>query len=126
MYGPEYPLQSDRYFRSRILPKLLDEASEMFRFHSCKFNVELHKTTAARVVFNKEFSIMNCFTLEASMHAYINKERRTVEFKRPDFCEMGRKLGTTLLTYADIVDDDERVKVNLKRQYQLKKRKTQQ
>lgn len=77
IYGPEYQLQSDKYFRSRVLPKLLDENSEMFRFHSCKFNVEPLKTRAARVVFNKEFGIMNCFTMEASMYGYIAKDRRT-------------------------------------------------
>lgn len=97
----------------------------MFRFHSCKFSVEQHKTRAARVVFNKEFGIMNCFTLEASMYGYINKDRRTIELKKQDFELMGNKLGLTLLTYADIVDDDERIKVNLKRQFQLKKKKSQ-
>ena len=119
IYGPEYPLQSDKYFRSRILPKLLDENCETFRFHSCKFHIEPHKTTAARVVFNKEYNIMNCFTLEASMFGYINKERRTIEFTRRDFEQMGLSLGTSFLQYADIVDDDERVKMNLKRQFQF-------
>jgi hypothetical protein len=55
MYGPEYQLQSNKYFKSRILPKLLDEKSEMFRFHSCKFKVEPMKERCARAVFNKEF-----------------------------------------------------------------------
>ena len=73
MYGPEYPLQSTKYLKCRVLPKLLDEKSEMFRFHSCKFNVERSKLGAARVVFLQEFGITNCFTLEASMHAYVNK-----------------------------------------------------
>jgi hypothetical protein len=61
----------------------------MFRFHSCKFSVEPHKVRAARVVFNKEFSVMNCFTLEASMYGYINKERRTIELTKEDFELMG-------------------------------------
>jgi len=79
IYGPEYALHSDRYFKARILPKLLDENSEMFRFHSCKFTVEPPKQRSARVVFNKEYNIMNSFTLEASMFGYIDKDRRTVE-----------------------------------------------
>lgn len=51
MYGPEYPLQSTKYLKCRVIPKLLDEKSDMFRFHSCKFNVERSKLGAARVVF---------------------------------------------------------------------------
>jgi hypothetical protein len=62
----------------------------MFRFHSCKFTVEPAKQRAARVVFNKEFNIMNCFTLEASMFGYINQERRTVELTLNNFIEMGK------------------------------------
>ena len=72
-----------------MLPKLLDEASEMFRFHSCKFNVEAIKTRCARVIFNREFNIMNCFTLEASMFGFINKQRRTIELTLDDYLLMG-------------------------------------
>ena len=32
---------------------------------------------------------MNCFTLEASMYGYINKERRTIELTKEDFELMG-------------------------------------
>lgn len=47
----------------------------MFRFYSCKFRIQKSKLKAARVVLFKEFNIMNCFTLEASFHGYITKER---------------------------------------------------
>jgi hypothetical protein len=81
MYGPEYPLQSNKYFRCRLLPKLLSDQSVFFRFHACRFNVKEDKTRCARVVFNQEYGIMNCYTLEASMFGFLNAERRTEEFQ---------------------------------------------
>jgi hypothetical protein len=99
MYGPEYPLQSTKYLKCRVIPKLLDEKSEMFRFHSCKFNVERSKLGAARVVFFQEFGVTNCFTLEASMHAYVNKDRQTIEFTENDLIILGVQMGQSIHQY---------------------------
>jgi hypothetical protein len=52
----------------------------MFRFYSCKFRIEKSKVKTARVVLFREFGIMNCFTLEASFHGFIDKDRSTTEF----------------------------------------------
>jgi len=65
----------------------------MFRFYSCKFRIEKSKLKAARVVLWKEFNIMNCFTLEASFHGYLNKARQTIEFTTEMFEKMGEILG---------------------------------
>lgn len=97
MYGPEQAINTERYYKSRVLPKLLDENTEMFRFNSCKFNLEPSKRSAARAVFSSgQFEIFNCFTLEASMYGYIDKDRHTVEFTRNKYQEMGCMIGTTL------------------------------
>ena len=37
MYAPYFPLHSKKYLQIRMLPKLLAEQSEMFRYYSCKF-----------------------------------------------------------------------------------------
>lgn len=79
MYGPNYPLHSAKYLKARILPKLLDEKAEIFRYFSCKFRVEKSKLSAARVVVNSEFGVMSCYTLEASMFGYIADDRSTKE-----------------------------------------------
>ena len=34
IYGPQYPLSSEKYCRTRILSKLLSEETEMFRYHT--------------------------------------------------------------------------------------------
>jgi cytosolic carboxypeptidase protein 2/3 len=74
------PLHSDKYLKMRVLPKLLGEETEMFRYHSCSFQNEKSKTTAARISLYREFGIWNCFTLEASFHGYFDKERVNHEF----------------------------------------------
>ncbi len=75
IYGPYFPLHNERYLKMRVLPKLLSERTDMFRFYSCKFRIQKSKLKAARVVLWKEFNIMNCFTLEASFHGFIDKDR---------------------------------------------------
>jgi hypothetical protein len=84
-YGPYYPLHNERYLKMRVLPKIFSEASEMFRFYSCKFRIEKSKLKAARVVLWKEFKIMNCFTLESSFHAFFDRERKNKELMLPNF-----------------------------------------
>ena len=64
----------------RVLPKLMSEQTEMFRFFSCKFRIQRSKEKTARVVLWREFNIMNCFTLEASFHGYFDKEREKKDF----------------------------------------------
>lgn len=108
MYGPHYPLHNEGYFKSKILPKLLDDKTEMFRFYSCKFRIEKSKVKTARVVLFREFGIMNCFTLEASFHGFIDKDRSTSEFTTESLEKVGQLLGETLADYAEMVDEDDR------------------
>jgi cytosolic carboxypeptidase protein 2/3 len=39
IYGPHFPLHNEKYLKMRVLPKLLSERTEMFRFYSCKFRI---------------------------------------------------------------------------------------
>lgn len=57
MYGPSFPIHDHRYMRMRVIPKLMSEKSEMFRFFSCKFRLQESKRKTARVVMWKEFNI---------------------------------------------------------------------
>jgi len=50
IYGPYYPLHQEKYFKMRIIPKLLSEETSKFRFFSCKFRIEKSKEKAARIV----------------------------------------------------------------------------
>ncbi len=123
MYGPHYPLHNERYFKSKVFPKLLDDKTQMFRFYSCKFRIEKSKVKTARVVLFREFGIMNCFTLEASFHGFIDKDRSTSELTTESLQEMGCILGNTMYDYNDLVDEDDRQKAQVREALRSKKKK---
>ena len=37
MYGPHYMLHEENYMKIRMIPKLISERTDMFRYYSCKF-----------------------------------------------------------------------------------------
>lgn len=80
MYGPHFPLHDERYFRIRMIPKLMSVLTPVFRYYSCKFRYEKYKMTAARIVIAKEYGVTCCFTLENSMFAYLDENRNTIVF----------------------------------------------
>lgn len=94
----------------------------MFRFFSCKF-IEKSKLRAARVVLFKEFGIMNCFTLEASFHGFMDKDRTTTELTIEDLEDMGKTLGCGFHEYGELVDEDARQKYNIKMQIKNSKKR---
>lgn len=110
IYGPYYPLHSDKHLKMRILPKLLSEETDKFRYFSCKFRIEKSKEKAARIVLWREFNIMNCFTLEASFFGYLNEERETIEFSTQHLENMGEHLANSLYEYLLILEEEERLK----------------
>ena len=95
----------------RIIPKLLAEETQKFRYHSCKFRLEQSKLKAARIVMWREFNIMNCFTFEASFHGFFTTDGNTTanyEFTMPQYEEMGEHLGNSLFEYLMIMEEEER------------------
>jgi len=80
MYGPHYPLHSRRYLKIRVIPRLLSELTDMFRYYSCKFRVEKYKNSCARIALWRDFGIPNSFTIESSVFGYLNKDRETIPF----------------------------------------------
>ena len=51
---------------------------------------------------------MNCFTLEASFHGFINEDRITEELTVEYLEEMGQTLGIGFSDYLNLVEDDDR------------------
>lgn len=94
----------------RVIPKLLSEETDMFRYHSCSFLNEKSKETAARIVLYKEFDIFNCFTLEASFHGYFDKDKNNFEFTQESYEQMGVNLVNSLYEYVMIIEESERRK----------------
>jgi len=123
IYGPYYPLHSNNYLAVRVFAKLLEEATEMFRYKACKFKEEQDKMSAARLVLSKEFGIMNSFTIEASFYAFINKERQLIEFDSELYELMGQKIGETIFEYQSIIEEDRLRRLQKLYLYRLKKKK---
>ena len=125
IYGPQEPLHSDKYLRMRIIPKLIAEETNKFRYHSCRFRLEQSKLKAARIVMWREFNIMNCFTFEASLHGYFDQKNTNFEFKRATYEEMGEHLANSFFEYLMIMEEEERIH-KLKEIAKKKKQKQKQ
>lgn len=108
MYGPQVPLHSDKYLKMRVIPRLLSDETDMFRFHSCRFVNEKSKAKAARIVINKECGVMNCYTLEASFHSWFDRDNVNFEFTPERYEEMGAALVESLWVYMQMKEEDDR------------------
>lgn len=106
IYGPYYPLHDDRYVRVRILAKLLAERTQMFRYPACKFRTEPDKVNAARFVISREFDVMNSLTLESSFYAYLDEERKTIEFSHSFYEKMGVHFASSVLDYLHLLEEE--------------------
>jgi cytosolic carboxypeptidase protein 2/3 len=122
MFGPQVPMHSDKYLKMRVIPKLISDETEMFRFHSCKFQNEKSKGKAARITLYKQFGIFNSFTLEASFHGYYTKDKVTHEFTEALYEQMGACLVNSLYEYVLLLEEDERRK-HIKKLERLKLKK---
>jgi hypothetical protein len=94
----------------RVIPKLLSDETEMFRYHSCSFQNDKSKETAARITLFREFNIYNSFTLEASFHGYFDHDKVNHEFTEQKYEQMGANLVNSLYEYVMICEEDERRK----------------
>lgn len=104
MYGPYVPMHSLDYFKMRVLPRLIADETNMFRFHSCRFVDEKSKQRAARIAINKECGVTNCFTLEASFHSWFDRENQNFEFTPDNLEQMGVALVNSLYEYILMVE----------------------
>ena len=97
MYGPEFPIFSHNYLRCRVLPKLLNDRTTMFRYWSGIWRVSKAKKATARAVFFQQFNIAHCFTVEASNGSfYCGETKVTTEFEPHHFIKMGWMIGEAL------------------------------
>lgn len=122
VYGPEVPLHSYKYYKMRIIPKLIGDETSKFRYFSCKFRHEHSKLKAARIVMYRQFNIFNCYTYEASMHGYFDENNQNYEFNCQTYEEMGEHLVNALYEYMIIQEEEERRR-RLKEIEKRKKRK---
>lgn len=63
MYGPEFPIVERYYYEARIFPKLLGDATPMFRYYSCIFKINEFKESTARAVLLRRLGIPLSYTI---------------------------------------------------------------
>mmetsp|Transcript_6476 Transcript_6476/g.7429 ORF Transcript_6476/g.7429 Transcript_6476/m.7429 type:complete len:93 (+) Transcript_6476:123-401(+) len=91
MYGPHYPLHSSNYMNIRVIPKLMSERTNMFRFYSCKFRSEKFKENCARLSLWRNFNIQISLTIESSFHGFLDENRNTQLFNEVNLQLFGQK-----------------------------------
>lgn len=103
IYGPRYPLHSQHYVGIRVLPKLLQARTPMFRYYSCRFANQPEKQNCARLVLSRELQLANCYTMEASMWAYFEAEsRKTIEFDPQSLLGFGKQFALSIYDWVQV------------------------
>ena len=110
IYGPYYPLHSDKYYTVRLLPKLISDQSPPFRFPACHFRCEASKLQSARLVIWKELHLANSFTVECSLYGYLTEDRKTVPFNEQSVMDVGKSIMLGLNQYVKLMEMDEKSK----------------
>ena len=109
MYGPEFPIIQRQYYECRVFPKLLGNATSMFRYYSCSFKISESKRKTARAVFLRKLMIPFSYTVEASISSHYNYESlKDVGFTTASWIEMGKIVGSTLANYTSIIVNTEK------------------
>lgn len=121
LYGPQFALHNDQFHLARVVPKLMSEQTEMFRFFSCKFRVSKLKHRAARAVVAKEFAVPYSYTFEASFHCYLNEMRQTIMLTLQDYMQLGKLLAKTLSEF-DILLEIDRLRLESRSNIRMLKR----
>lgn len=110
IYGPHFPLHSEYHCKIRVIPKLLSENTDIFRYYSCKFRNDWSKRKAARLVVSREHQLPFSYTVEASSFGYLDADRNTVRFDNINLQKMGQHILFTILQYLDLRNDEIRTK----------------
>jgi hypothetical protein len=96
-YGPAFPISEPNYYKSRILPKLIEKINCNFRFHSCSFAMDEQKKQTARVVMFEHFRIIFTYTIETSIgYFYDCQKMATLQFNQQEWNGIGGSIAEGL------------------------------
>jgi len=73
IYAPLPPDEKD-IMETRRLPALLDSASDYFLLENCRFNNEKYKRNCARLGVNRDWDLINSYTIESSCYGFEIKD----------------------------------------------------
>ncbi|KAK4467595.1 hypothetical protein MN116_000259, partial [Schistosoma mekongi] len=90
----------------RILPYILSQqATKYFSFPNCRFTVHPSKEATSRVVFWREFEVINSFTLEATFNGSTMQKNCLTKFEVDDFMKMGEMFAYSLHKFYDVISN---------------------
>ena len=89
-----------------MLPKLMSDKTQMFRYSACRFRLESSKISTARFVISKEFNVTNSLTLESSFYGFLNEERKIIEFCSMFYMKVGVHLANTIIEYIQLLEEE--------------------
>ncbi|VDO48353.1 unnamed protein product [Schistosoma margrebowiei] len=122
MYGCDPLYRHSKIFNNtkkslheRILPYIISQqATSYFSFPNCRFTVHPSKESTSRVVFWREFEVINSFTLEATFNGSTLQNNNLMKFEVDDFMKMGEILGYSLYKFYEVLCNPLKLKETLK------------
>ena len=102
IYGPYYPLHSSKYYAMRVLPRLICEQTQQFRYAACQFRNQSNRQKTARLVVWRELRLPNSYTVEGSFYGFLTEDRRTESFTEETVMEAGAGIGQGILRYVTL------------------------
>ena len=84
-YGPELSNFDPLNDHTKVFPKLISNASEMFAFKSCSFVIKKFKKTTARAIFLEKLGVKFSYTVEASTSCWKDSKQKTRYFTFGDY-----------------------------------------
>lgn len=105
MYGPRFPLHSEHYLKIRLIPKLVQARTPIFRYYSCRFANEKSKQNCSRLALSRELPLPTSYTIEVSMWGWLDKEtRKTVDLDLANLMSFGRGLVSSIADWFILLD----------------------
>ncbi|CAI2375593.1 unnamed protein product [Moneuplotes crassus] len=104
MYGCKSNDQTDKTMK--VFPYMMSESNGSFSFDDCNFNVQKDRESTGRVVVNREYSVKNSFTLEASFFGPDIGKYKGCHFTPAHLRNVGKSFCIALneSSTADVVD----------------------
>ncbi|CAH8866769.1 unnamed protein product [Trichobilharzia szidati] len=114
-YSKIFNNNTGKSLHERLLPYIISqEASSYFSFPNCRFTIHPSKEATSRVVFWREFEVINSFTMEATFNASTLENNSLMKLNVADFLKMGEKFGYSLYKFHEVITNPVKLQKTLR------------
>ena len=78
IYAPESEKDSEKAYIQKF-PQMLHQFSEFFMYHNCRFSCPRYKRNCARLAMNRDFNLLDTYTIESSCYGYEIKRKQNAQ-----------------------------------------------